>query len=110
MNKVETRVELIFNLNESEILTESQKAQLRQTWSSRLDSTGAIRISCQESRSQARNKELVIKRFYHMLESALRKRKKRIPTRTPRAAKEAILKKKKRRSELKSLRRKPGLD
>ncbi len=67
--------------------------------------TGITAIAT-ESRSQARNRQLALKRLNERLERLKRKKKRRIPTRISVSAKERILKKKRLRSEKKKLRHK----
>ncbi len=67
--------------------------------------TGITAIAT-ESRSQARNRQLALKRLNERLERLKRKKKRRIPTKISVSAKERILKKKRLRSEKKKLRQK----
>ena len=67
--------------------------------------TGITAIAT-ESRSQARNRQLALKRLNERLERLKRKKKRRIPTRISVSAKERILKEKRLRSEKKKLRHK----
>ncbi|NIM02927.1 peptide chain release factor-like protein [bacterium] len=65
-----------------------------------------ITVIATEFRSQARNRELALKRLKERLERLKRKKKRRIPTKISVSAKERILKKKRLRSEKKRLRQK----
>lgn len=67
--------------------------------------TGITAIAT-ESRSQARNRQLALKRLNERLERLKRKKKRRIPTKISVSAKERILKEKRLRSEKKKLRHK----
>lgn len=107
VNKVETNVELVFSVLDSQLLSESEKTWLLEKWKSKLDSKGKLHIVCQESRSQLKNKEKAMEKFYIALVAALKRPKKRIPTKKSRAKKEAVLKVKKIRGEIKKLRKKP---
>lgn len=109
VNKVETRVELVFNIQKSILLSDDEKALLTSKLVSKLDSNGNLHITAEDSRSQAKNKEIAIKRFYEVIATNLKRSKKRKPTRISKAAKEAKLKKKRIRSEVKKQRRRPGL-
>lgn len=105
VNTTETKVELIFDLTASANLSDAEKARVRKNLSGYINDKDELRINNSQSRSQAGNKEAVIKKFYTMLEKALKKEKKRIPTKVPKAVKENILKKKKQHSEKKGDRR-----
>ncbi len=104
VNKVETKVELRFNIATSALLTDEQKARLLEKLESQLVQETILSISAQEKRSQLQNKELVIKKFYKILEKAFHEKKKRIPSKTPQAVVEKRLKTKKIDGEKKSLR------
>lgn len=104
VNKVETKVELRFNIANSALLTDEQKARLLEKLESQLVQETILSISAQEKRSQLQNKELVIKKFYKILEKAFHEKKKRIPSKTPQAVVEKRLKTKKIDGEKKSLR------
>lgn len=106
VNTTETKVELIFNIFQSIHLTDEQKAMFFAKWKNRINDSGEFKICSSQHRSQASNKEHVIKKFHLMLEKALKKEKKRIATSVPRAVKENILNKKKLHSDKKSGRRK----
>jgi ribosome-associated protein len=99
--KSETRVEARFDVEESEALTEAQKARV-------LRRAGpVIRAVAQDERSQARNRELAIERVVDALREALRVERTRRPTRPTAASRERRLQEKRRRSEVKQLRRPP---
>jgi ribosome-associated protein len=100
VNKVETRVELLFDVAHSASVSDHQRERLLEVLRSRLDSQGMLRIVAQDSRSQWRNRELAMERFVELLQKALKPKKKRIATKTPQAAKEQRLVEKKRRREI----------
>ncbi|MBI4548729.1 MAG: aminoacyl-tRNA hydrolase [Ignavibacteriae bacterium] len=105
VNKVETRVELLFDVGGSPSLSESQRNQLLESLHSRIDTEGVLHIVAQESRSQWRNRENVVERFVELIRKALKPKKKRVATKIPQAAKERRMEEKKRRGEKKKLRR-----
>jgi len=107
VNKVETRVELLFDLAGTPSLTEEQRALAMTALRSRLDDDGVLRIVADSYRSQYRNREEAVARFLTLLQHALRPRKTRRPTAVPRRAREARLEEKKHRGETKRLREKP---
>ncbi len=107
LNKADTRVELLFDVARSPSLTEEQRQIILRRLANRIDSHGVLRVVSQETRSQQRNRERAIERFRTLLSQALTPRKKRVATTPSRSARERRLRQKKRRSEIKKLRRKP---
>jgi len=105
VNKVETRVELLFDVVHSSGLSETDREKILKHLKSRIDSNGILRIVAQESRSQWRNRQDAMERFVVMLQDALKPRKKRVATKMTGAGKERRLREKKRRSEVKNMRR-----
>jgi len=105
VNTTETKVELVFDVDGSNLLTEEEKQKFFKKWPNRINEEGEFKICSSQHRSQSANKEHVIKKFYEMLEKAMKKEKKRIATKIPEAVKQDILKKKKRQSEKKSERK-----
>lgn len=95
VNKVSTKIELIFNLEQSALLSESEKIWLTEKWKHRLSQEGNIRIVCQDNRSQLKNKEAAIKKFYDLLKKSLVKPKKRIALSPSKSSIEERLKEKK---------------
>ena len=106
VNKVESRVELYFNIDKSALLDEEQKTILKEKLGNRMNSLGELQLTCEEDRSQLRNKEIVIGKFYTLLEKALKPVKKRKIRKLPKAVKEARLKEKRMKAEKKENRRK----
>ncbi len=106
VNKVNTRIELRFNINSSLLLNEREKAVLRKTLKSKLNSDCDLIICSQTERSQFKNKEKAIERFYSLIGKALVPRKKRIPTKPTLGSTIKRLETKKTRSKKKELRRK----
>lgn len=104
VNKVETRVELLFDVTNSKNLTDEQKSVVRSKLASRINANGLLRIVVSKSRSQLQNREIAIERFIKLLQNALTPQRKRVPTRIPDEMKEKRLKYKKRRSEIKKMR------
>lgn len=104
VNKVETRVELLFDIGKSQLLSEDEKKKILVKLSNRIDKEGILHLDASSERSQGRNKELVITKFYELLEEALKEEKTRKPTKPPKAAKEKRLKNKQKQSEKKQRR------
>lgn len=110
VNKVETRVELLFDVLNSEVLSETQKNLVLRNLKSRINNDGILIFANETERSQKRNKSVVVKRFYQMMEQALIPDKKRKFTRTPKAVQRKRLVNKKQRGEKKALRKKVNLN
>lgn len=108
-NKTETRVELLFSIPDSELLSEEQKQLLMERLSSRITQDGELIIAVEEERSQARNKTIAYARFYEVLEEALKPKKKRKKTKPPPQVDEKRLEEKKKQSEKKEKRKPPPI-
>ena len=104
VNKVNTKVELRFGINESSILSQEQKETIKHKLSSKINQDGELIITSQEKRSQIQNKELVIEKFYALINKVLTPRKRRLRTKATQASKEKRLKNKKEHSEKKNRR------
>ncbi|MEP2058151.1 MAG: alternative ribosome rescue aminoacyl-tRNA hydrolase ArfB [Maribacter litoralis] len=84
-NKVSSKVELSFHIEASAGLTDREKKRLILKLGNKLSKEGLLILQCDESRSQHKNKELVIKRFLKLIEKSLvvpKARKKSKPTRS----------------------------
>ena len=104
VNRVSTRVELVFDMQHSPSLDLEAKEMLRSSMRSKLDSRGTIRVVSQESRSQWKNRQTAIEKFEYILRRALRPEKHRTPSTATRSSKEKRLAAKKQRGESKKLR------
>jgi ribosome-associated protein len=100
-NTSETRVEAVFDVEGSTALSDVQKRRVL----ARVGPT--IHAVAQDERSQLRNRELAFERVAEQLRSALRVARKRVPTKPSAAAREKRLEDKRRRSQVKRLRRAP---
>jgi len=109
VNKLSTKVELLFDVWNSKVLSEEQKETLSEKLKNRINSDGILQLSSEETRSQLKNKEFVIERFFQLLNKALKPEKKRIPVKPSKASKEKRLKSKKIKSVLKDSRRQPEI-
>ena len=99
--KSETRVVAVFDVEASSALTETQKRRV-------VARAGPVlRAVAQDERSQSRNRELAVERLVAALREALRVERKRKPTKPTAAARERRLEGKRRRGEVKRLRRPP---
>jgi ribosome-associated protein len=105
VNKVETKVELRFNIDNSNLLSDDEKILLKKNLKNRIVQGNILQIISQTDRSQHRNKENCIKLFYELLEIGLRKPKIRKKRKISRAMKQRRLDKKRRQSEKKDRRK-----
>lgn len=110
VNKVASKVELSFDLEASQGLTEDEKLLLKQSISNRLTKENVFLLQCEESRSQHKNKTLAIERFFEILEEGLIIPKERIPTKTPRAVVRKRLNAKRKTSDKKANRKPPDME
>lgn len=108
VNRSETRVELLFDILRSPSLTEDQRLRLMERLGSHVDAEGVLRVVSSETRSQFENRALAIARFKALLASALRRRKRRIPTRPTEASRAQRLTTKRQRAGVKRMRRRVG--
>ncbi|MDQ2095636.1 alternative ribosome rescue aminoacyl-tRNA hydrolase ArfB [Rhodalgimonas zhirmunskyi] len=104
VNKVSTAVELRFEAERSPALTEAVKRRLKRLAGRRWTKDGAIVIFCDETRHQARNRDIARERLSELIGKALVTPKRRIPTKPTRGSKERRIKAKKERGEVKKLR------
>ncbi len=105
VNKVESRVMLLFDLERSASLDEDQKLLIRRRLASRINKQGVLRVVSQKHRTQAANREAARERFQSLLREALVEEVERKPTRVPQGVKRRRREEKRRRSELKRRRR-----
>jgi len=107
---VETAVIGSLPVDVSALLSDEQKAIVKEKLSNRINSEGCLQVKSQVHRTQLANKEEVIEKINELIATALRKKKPRIATRVSKAAKEKRLESKKKKGEIKTGRKKfrPG--
>lgn len=110
VNKVATKIELHFSIPQSQILSDKEKERLLNKLASKVTKQGELILQCSETRSQLKNKEIIILRLLDIITEALKKPKKRIPTKIPKAVIKKRIEDKKRTSEKKTKRKKPDLE
>jgi ribosome-associated protein len=99
--KSETRVEAVLDVEATSALSPAQKRRV-------VARAGPVlRAVAQDERSQARNRELALERLVEQLRRALRVERRRVPSRPTEASRERRLEEKRRRSQVKRLRRGP---
>lgn len=108
VNKLSTRAELWVQVGAIIGMTERARQRLRQQAGSRLTKNDEVHLSSDESRSQESNRQAVMDRLREMIVVARHEPKVRRKTRPSRAARERRLNQKKRRGEIKSLRKPPA--
>jgi ribosome-associated protein len=97
--KSETRVVAVFDVEASTALTDTQKRRVTAR------AGPVLRAVAQDERSRTRNRDLALERLVEQLRAALRVERKRVPTKPSAAARERRLQDKKRRGQIKRLRR-----
>lgn len=103
-NTANTRAELVFEIADSNALSEQQRQRLTDRYGPR------IRVACDDHRSQLRNKEAAVERLTERVRDGLKVQAKRRATKPSRGSKERRLRAKKARSDTKAQRRRPTLD
>lgn len=110
VNKTASKVELTFDLENSQALSATEKERLRLKLSSKITTEGLIIFQCGETRSQHKNKAIVIERLIDLLKTNLKVAKKRKKTKPSKSAIERRLKSKKVTAFKKQNRKPPQID
>jgi ribosome-associated protein len=105
VNKVSTKIELDFDVHNSNVLTDEQKEVILKKLASKITKDGILQIVSQSERSQLRNKKVVLDKFRELITDSFLVRTARKPTKIPRAIKEKRLRMKKIKAEIKKRRR-----
>jgi len=106
VNKVSSAIHLRFDIQASS-LPDAVKRRLLATRDKRITADGVVVIKAQNHRTQDKNRSEALARLRELIKAAMKVRRKRIPTRPGRAAKERRMESKKQRGSLKKLRAKP---
>jgi ribosome-associated protein len=106
VNKVSSKIVLIYDVATSQGLDEDEKILLHAKLKSKISQENLLILTCDEDRSQFKNKKIIIKRFFEMLEKALAKPKVRKVTKISKGANEKRIQKKKKAGEIKAGRKK----
>lgn len=110
VNKVSSKVELVFNIDDAYFFTDEEKVRLKEKLASRLDSEGLLHVVSQEDRSQLLNKQRAVLKLISILKIGLEVQKARKATKIPKAVKEKRLANKTINAKKKEGRRKPSFD
>jgi ribosome-associated protein len=105
INKVETKVELIFDLQQSALFNDNDKSWLTEKLQNRLNRDGCVHVTSEELRSQLANKERALDKLYAMLLRAIERPKVRKASKVSRQAKAKRLEQKRIQSVKKQLRK-----
>ena len=95
VNKVSTKVELLFSVDDSLLFTDEEKLLIKEKLQGRFNKDGYVQVICDEERSQLLNKQIAFERLALLLTRSLQKPKPRKPTKVSKGAKEARLNSKK---------------
>jgi len=104
VNKLNTRVTVLFHVAGSPSLSEEQKQQVRRRLAGRIDKDGVLHVASQKHRSQEANRRSAVERLQQLVQEALRPEPVRRKTKAPIAARERRLQEKKQRSDRKQQR------
>jgi len=104
VNKVSTKVELRFHVDNSLLLSEEEKVLIKQKFANKITQEGFLQIISQTERTQLRNKQNAIEKFYLLISSAAKKNKIRTPSAPTRAGQRKRLDQKKKEGVKKSFR------
>jgi ribosome-associated protein len=101
VNKVNTRVTLLFDVERSPSLSQEQRGRLRERLAGRINKEGVLRVVVQRHRTQLANREAAVGRFADLVGGALTDEADRIPINVPQGVNERRLEQKRQRSRLK---------
>jgi ribosome-associated protein len=110
VNKVETQVQVRWDLEDSEAVSEAQKRRIRAALGHRLAGGRYLTTRSRAKRSQTANRRAALERLAELLTRALEPRKRRRPTRPTTASRETRLRTKRRQSQRKRERTRPTRD
>jgi ribosome-associated protein len=106
VNKVSSKIVLIFDVATSQGINEEEKLLLQTKLKTKISQENLLILNCDEDRSQFKNKKIIIKRFFEMLEKALLKPKIRKATKISKGANEKRIQEKKKAGDIKAGRKK----
>ena len=101
VNKVNTRVTLLFDLDRSPSLLEEQRSLIHERLAGRINKEGVLRVIVQRHRTQLANKEEAVRKFADLLHAALLEEEVRVQVSVPKGVNQRRLEEKRLRSRLK---------
>ncbi len=104
VNKTDTRITVRWNINTTAALSDEQKQRVLQNLASKVTSEGDFLVHNSASRSQQQNKKMALDQLAQEIRKALHVPKKRMKTKVSKSTKEARLRKKTHRGEIKKMR------
>ena len=107
VNKVETKVRLLFDVRNSSSLTDDQRGRIEERLSSRITKDHVLHVTSQRHRSREANRRTAVERFAELLAEALVEEEPRLPTKVSTAQRRRRLQSKRHRSQKKALRTRP---
>ena len=110
VNKVETKVRLLFDLRASRSLNSAQRIRIEERLATRVTKVGVLHVSSQRHRTREANRKATIERFVELLAAALEDEAPRVKTKVPKAARKRRLESKRKRSQKKAMRSRPSAD
>ncbi|MCP4899084.1 MAG: aminoacyl-tRNA hydrolase [bacterium] len=110
VNKVETKVTLLFPVGESRSLNDHQRDLILSRLSKRINKDGNLRVTTDSHRTRGANQNAVIDRFVRLLREALHEAKPRRRSNVPKRQRRKRMENKRRKSQKKQMRRRPDRD
>jgi ribosome-associated protein len=107
VNKVATKVTLLFDVRSSRSLTDEQRTRIEQRLVNRISKAGVLHVTSERHRTRAANQREAISRFKNLFADALHERLPRAETKVPAASRRRRIESKRRRSAVKRLRSRP---
>ena len=107
VNKVETKVRLLFDLRGSRSLGPDQKRRIEERLKTRITKDGVLHVASQRHRSREANRRATVERFVELLAEALEEEEPRVRTKVPTVQRTRRLESKRRRSQKKAMRSRP---
>jgi ribosome-associated protein len=107
VNKVETKVRLLFDVRNSSSLTADQRDRIEERLATRITKDHVLHVTSQRHRTREANRRAAVERFTELLDEALAEEEPRIASKVPKAQRNRRLESKRRRSQKKALRTRP---
>jgi len=107
VNKVETKVRLLFDVRNSSSLTADQRDRIEERLTTRITKDHVLHVTSQRHRTREANRRAAVERFTELLDEALAEEEPRVASKVPKAQRKRRLESKRRRSQKKALRTRP---